>query len=364
MIEHGCSFFARWGAVALLAALVLALANGAGAQASRVGGALEGTVRDSSGAVIPGAGVTLRNTSTNQTRAVTTNEEGVFHAEALVVGTYEVRIEQTGLAPYRHAGVQVNLGQTVRLDIVLVPASASAEVTVNAQPSVMDPSQTSVVSSIDQERIEELPVRNRNYLDFVLLSPGVSSSPAASSTGGATPLTGSGFTFGGLRTRSNNLSIDGLDNNDEYTGSSRTELSPEIVQEFQVINNGLSAESGGASGGSINVITRSGTNVIHGDAFLFAQDAALNARDPFETEPAKPSFRRFRAGVALGGPVVKDRTFYYAAAEQEHNRGQAGSDIDPAVVSTHKHISRHGSFSWFGHARPCHGLLSHLARGD
>jgi TonB-dependent Receptor Plug Domain len=126
-------------------------------------------------------------------------------------------------------------------------------VTVNAQPSTLDPSQSSVVSSVDQERIEELPVRSRNYLDFVLLAPGVSSSPTASGASVSTPLTGSGFTFGGLRSRSNNLSIDGLDNNDEYTGSSRTELSPEIVQEFQVVNNGLSAESGGASGGSINV---------------------------------------------------------------------------------------------------------------
>ncbi len=155
---------------------------------------------------------------------------------------------------------------------------------------------------------------------------GVSSSPIASGASGSTPLAGTGFTFGGLRSRSNNLSIDGLDNNDEYTGSSRTELSPEIVQEFQVVNNGLSAESGGASGGSINVITRSGTNTVHGDAFLFAQDGALNARDPFETESGKPSFRRFRAGFALGGPVIKDKTFYYSAVEQEHNRGQIGSD--------------------------------------
>ena len=206
----------------------------------------------------------------------------------------------------------LSLGQAVHLDIILVPASASAEVTVSAQPTGIDSSQTSVVSSVDQERIEELPVRSRNYLDFVLLAPGVSSSPAASAVSGSTPLAGTGFTFGGLRSRSNNVSIDGLDNNDEYSGSSRTELSPEIVQEFQVVNNGLSAESGGASGGSINVITRSGTNAIHGDAFLFAQDGALNARDPFETQSGKPSFRRFRTGFALGGPLVRDRTFYYA----------------------------------------------------
>jgi len=305
---------------------------------------LQGTVTDSSGAVIPNAKITLRNTLTNQTRTVETNDQGFFRAEQLAVGTYEMRAAQPGFAPYQHAPLQLSLGQTVYLDIVLAPASESASVTVNAQPSVMDTSQTSVVSSIDQERIEELPVRNRNYLDFVLLSPGVSSAPPTSSSGGAAPLSGSGFTFGGLRTRSNNISIDGLDNNDEYSGSSRTELSPEIVQEFQVVNNGLSAESGGASGGSINVITRSGTNIVHGDAFLFAQDGALNARDPFESDPAKPSFRRFRAGAALGGPVVKDRTFYYAAAEQEHNRGQAGSDINPATVSTINAFLASGAF--------------------
>ncbi len=314
------------------------------AQASRVGATLEGTVTDTSGAVIPNSKVTLHNALTNQSRTVTTDEQGFFRAEQLAVGAYEVRVEQTGFAPYRQAGVGASLGQTVHLEIVLAPASASEQVTVNAQLSSLDPSQSSVVSSVDQERIEELPVRSRNYLDFVLLSPGVSSSPIASGASGSTPLAGSGFTFGGLRSRSNNLSIDGLDNNDEYTGSSRTELSPEIVQEFQVVNNGLSAESGGASGGSINVITRSGTNTIHGDAFLFAQDGALNARDPFETESGKPSFRRFRAGFALGGPVIKDKTFYYAAVEQEHNRGQIGSDIDLFVASTINGFLATGAF--------------------
>src|SRR6267378_2929515 len=314
------------------------------AQTSRIGATLQGTVTDSSGAVIPDAKVILRNTLTNQGRTVATDERGFFQAEALVVGTYEARVEQAGFALYRHAGVQVGLGQTIYLDVVLVPASASAEVTVSAQPSTVDASQTSVVSSIDQERIEELPVRSRNYLDFVLLSPGVSSSPMSSGASGSTPLAGSGFTFGGLRSRSNNLSIDGLDNNDEYTGASRTELSPEIVQEFQVVNNGLSAESGGASGGSINVITRSGTNTLHGDAFIFAQDGAINARDPFETESGKLLFRRFRAGFALGGPVIKDKTFYYAALEQEHNRGQIGSDIDPTVASTINAFLATGAF--------------------
>src|SRR5713226_2513809 len=332
--------------IAISFALLFCAADAA-AQASRVGATLEGTVSDTSGAVIPHSKVTLHNPLTNQSRTVTTDEQGFFRAEQLPVGTYEVRMEQTGFAPYRQAGVGASLGQTVHLDIVLAPASASEQVTVNSQPSSLDPSQSSVVSTVDQERIEELPVRSRNYLDFVLLAPGVSSSPIASGATGSTPLTGSGFTFGGLRSRSNNLSIDGLDNNDEYTGSSRTELSPEIVQEFQVVNNGLSAESGGASGGSINVITRSGTNTIHGDAFLFAQDGALNARAPFETETGKPFFRRFRGGFSLSGPILKDRTFYYAAVEQEHNRGQIGSDVDPTVTSTINSFLAAGAFPGF-----------------
>jgi hypothetical protein len=288
--------------------------------------------------------VTLRNTETNQGRIATSNDMGFFRADELAVGTYEVRLQVPGFTPYRHSGVVLILGQTIHLDIVLAPASAKTEVTVSAQPPALDTSQSSVVSSVDQERIEELPVRSRNYLDFVLLAPGVSSSPAASGVSGSTPLGGSGFTFGGLRAQSNNVSIDGLDNNDEFTGSSRTELSPEIVQEFQVVNNGLSAESGGASGGSINVITRSGTNKVHGDAFIFAQDSALNARDPFETEQGKPFFRRFRAGFALGGPIAKNKTFYYVAIEQEHNRGQIGSNIDPTVASTLNSFLAAGAF--------------------
>src|SRR5882762_9048233 len=191
---------ARHVAISLILSGLFVL--GAVGQRSRTGGTLQGTVTDSSGTVIPNAKVTLRNTLTNQTRTVETNDQGFFRAE-LAVGTYEMRAAQPGFAPYQHAPLQLSLGQTVYLEIVLAPASESASVTVNAQPSVMDTSQTSVVSSIDQERIEELPVRNRNYLDFVLLSPGVSSAPPTSSSGGAAPLSGSGFTFGGLRTRSN-----------------------------------------------------------------------------------------------------------------------------------------------------------------
>src|SRR5256884_8350151 len=131
-----------------------------------------------------------------------------FQAEDGIRDVAVTGVQTCALPIYRRAGVVASLGQTVHLDIVLAPASAAEQVTVNAQPSSLDPSQSSVVSTVDQERIEELPVRSRNYLDFVLLAPGVSSSPIPSGASGSTPLTGSGFTFGGLRSRSNNLSIE------------------------------------------------------------------------------------------------------------------------------------------------------------
>jgi len=315
--------------------LVLAagIASQCAAQTSTVGATLEGVVRDASGAVVAGAEVRLSNTATNQRRTVTADQEGFFRLREVPVGTYDLRVEQPGFAPYLHSGLSLSIGQTVQLEISLVPVSVSARVTVTAQPPPLDVSQTAATSTVDRESIEELPVMTRNSLDFVLLAPGVLTAPRAT-LAGQTLLATSGFTFGGLRARSNNISIDGLDNNDEYSGASRTELSPEIVHEFQVINNGVSAEYGGASGGSINVVTRSGANQRHGDAFIFAQNAALNSREPLESQTAKPALARYRVGLATGGPLIKDRTFYYAAAEQEYQHGQGDSDIDPLLAQT------------------------------
>ncbi len=303
------------------------------AQTSKTSGTLEGTISDATGGRIPGAKVSVRQIETNQTRTVYTDDEGFFRATDLLVSTYEVRIEDSRFAPYLHTGVVIGVGTAVHLDVVLQAAGVTTQVTVSAQPPPIDSSQTSVTSTVDREKIEDLPVRSRNALDFVLLMPGVTSSSQRGGTGSHPALADSGFTFGGLRPRSNNISVDGLDNNDEYTGSSRTELSPEDVQEYQVVNNGLSAEYGGASGGSINVVTRTGANVVRGDAYIFAQDSSLSARDPIETAPGKPDFRRYRIGSSMGGPVVKNRTFFHAAVEQEHNRGQNGSDIDPSVAA-------------------------------
>jgi hypothetical protein len=309
------------------------------AQTSLTGGALAGVVSDSSGAVIQAARVTVRDVATHRPREASTGADGQYRFAELPAGTYEVTVIQPGFAPYKHVGVIVPLGATSRLDIVLQSAGVTTQVTVSAQPPAIDPAQTSVATAVDTERIEELPVESRNYLNFALLAPGVAASAAQPGKQPLGALPDSGFSFGGLRGRSNNVTIDGLDNNDEYVGSSRTELSLETVQEFQVVNAGLSAETGGASGGSINVITRVGANTLHGDAFVFAENGSLNARNPFETESATPMLHKYRAGVALGGPVVRDRTFYYAAFEQEHNRALEDSYLSPALVSAVNRIA-------------------------
>jgi len=312
---------------------LLAAASIVRAQTSLVGSALEGYITDSSGGRVPGAAVAVRDIATHLSREASSDSEGAFRVPELPAGTYEVTVTMSGFAPYHHAGVMLPLGSAVHLDIVLPSASVNTQVTVTAQPPAIDPAQTSVTSSVDTERIEELPVESRNYLHFALLAPGVTSSSQQAGRQSLTPLADSGFSFGGLRGRSNNVSIDGLDNNDEYEGSSRTELSLETVQEFQVVNAGLSAETGGASGGSIDVITRAGANTIHGDAFVFAGNGSIDARDPFQAGNATPSLHRYRAGVALGGPIVRDRTFYYAAFEQEHNRGLDDAFFSLALVN-------------------------------
>jgi outer membrane receptor protein involved in Fe transport len=301
--------------------------------------AISGSVRDAAGQVIPGAAITLRELTTNQTRQATSEADGSYRISVLPVGTYEVRAESSGFAPYVNPQVTVAVGRTTTLDITLTAADVIAEVTISDRPPALDTSQTASTTSIDPERIEELPVNSRNYLEFTLLAPGVAPSNTQTtggsgngSTSGA-PLADSGFTFGGLRPRSNSISIDGLDNRDETTGAARVALSPEIVREFQIVNNGLSAEFGGAAGGAINVVTKNGENEWHGDVFTFLQNERFNARGPFSDplQQTRSRFRRYQPGGALGGPLKRDRSFIYVALEQEHLTAEDEAEINRAA---------------------------------
>jgi hypothetical protein len=206
-------------------------------------------------------------------------------------------------------------------------------------------------------------VVSRNYLDFALMAPQLTRSNIQGATGGKNALTDSGFTFAGLRSRSNSLYIDGVENNDEFAGSARTELSPETVQEFQVVNNGMSAESGGGASGPINVITKSGVNTLHGDAFVFVQNGMLNAKEPLTSETEPPYLNRFRTGLSAGGPLVRDQTFYYVAAEQEGAHGDDSSLISPSVASAVNGVLGSGAFSRIA-TRTINPDLFRTARGE
>lgn len=301
------------------------------AQSSRVSGELTGTVVDSTGATIPQATITATNTDTRLQRTATSDDSGNFDISNLPDGTYDLRIQRDGFADATYTAVNISVGSIAHLDIRLQPASAKQQVTVLADGSILEPQQTSFATVIDKERIEESPVQSRNYLNFILLAPGVA--PANGNLSHNSPaLAGSGFSFGGLRPRSNALYIDGTDNNDEFTGANRTEISLEDINEFQVVNHGFAAEAGGAAGGMTDVVTRAGANIIHGDAFIFVQNGATDAQPPLDYLPRKPDLNRERVGLSVGGPIRKDRSFYYGAFEQEHARGEEASGLSPQTV--------------------------------
>jgi hypothetical protein len=224
------------------------------------------------------------------------------------------------------------MGRTTRIDIQLSVARTQQTVNISTAPVAFDTSQTSSVVNIDRDRVEELPIPSRNYLSFVLLAPQVAAANPALLQQGLNQSTGS-FSFGGLRPGSNAVYLDQVNDNDEYSGGSRTQLSPEAISDFQIVNHGFSAESGGGAGGSIDVQTRSGLNRIHGDAFTFVQNGALNGTPALGLSPHKPDESRVRAGAALGGPIQRDKMFYYVAAEQELTRGEDTNDLKPSSLS-------------------------------
>jgi hypothetical protein len=304
-------------------------------------GAISGVVTTADGTSIPAVKVVLSG-SDGAVRSVATATDGSFLMHDLPSGTYTLKADFAGFAPYVQPSVAVATGRMTYVLVKLTLATAQQVVNVTASPSMFDTAQTSSVVNIDRDRVEELPIPNRNYLTFVLLSPQVAAANPALSQQSLAQSSG-GFSFGGLRPGSNAVYLDGVNDDDEYSGGSRTQLSPEAISDFQIVNHGFSAESGGGAGGSIDVQTRAGVNRIHGDAFLFLQNGALNGTPPLGLSPYKPDESRLRAGVAVGGPIQRDKTFYYVAAEQELARGEDANDLRPTTLaSIHSALQRYG----------------------
>jgi hypothetical protein len=294
------------------------------AQTGIMRGSLAGRVMDALGAAIPGAKISITSTSNATTGATTSGDDGAFSLENLQSGTYAVEVDAPGFARFHYEDVIIAMGRTTRLDPRLQVAQETQQVTVSASATIIDTSQSSSATNIDRDRIEELPIPGRNYLNFTLLSPAVTGANPVLAVSSAAE---GGFSTGGLRPSSNSLTIDGAENNDEYTGLSRTELSPEAISDFQVVNHGYAAQFGGAAGGTVNVETRSGSTIQHGDAFIFLQNGVLNATPPLGLAPHRPDESRLRAGLSTGGEWRWAGITYYVAGEQEMSKGEEAADF-------------------------------------
>jgi len=280
---------------------------------------LQGVVRDQSGAVVSGATVTARNPATNTSKATTSNGEGTYLIVNLTPGDYEVTVEAPDFKKAVLPGVTLTVGQRADLDVTLEVGQVSEVVTISgASAELVETSKTAVATTVDQQRIENLPINERNYLAFALTTSTVGRDNGRPI--GPAPTTG--LNFGGQRGRSNLVQVDGADNTDNSVNASRSTVSQEAVQEFQVVTNSFAPEFGRSSGGIVNVVTKSGTNDFHGNIFGFIRDKNFQARNPF-SPIAKPAFRRTQYGVTLGGPLDRDRTFFFFAFEQRR-RDESG----------------------------------------
>ena len=303
-----------------LAACCLCLSTVAAAQTRATTGDLGGTIVDQSEAVLPGATVTAQNIETNHVRSATTDERGHFLIPALPPGTYDVRAELQGFSPRTLEDVVLTLGSLLDVRLSLNVAGGQEIVQVAGDAPVIDTQRTVVSSVISQEQIRHLPINGRNFIGFSLLAPGVATDRTPQQGASGT----SGLSFAGQRARSNNITVDGLDNNDSSIGSVRATFSQEAVREFQVLTNSFSAEFGKASGGVVNILTKSGTNTMAGNLFFFLRDGSLNSKDHFERfNPAGQKIEREKApysqkqyGATLGGPLKRDRTFYFLSFER------------------------------------------------
>lgn len=295
--------------------LLLALALPVLAQSQAAGGAIEGTITDESGAILAGATVTVKSQATGIVRETRTDASGVYLAPLLPVGTYEVTASLQGFATTKRPNQPLTIGQTLIVDVSLKVAAAQEEVTVTAEAPVIDVSRTHQASTVGDRAVANLPVNGRNFIDFVLTTPGVNRDTRAGD-----------ISFAGQRGTLNSLVIDGADNNNSFfgqtlgrTGSGRApyQFSQDAVQEFQVNRSAYSAEYGRAGGAVINVVTKSGTNDLHGSAFEFFRDKSLNANSYANkiatTIRPKSPFRVHQFGGSLGGPIVKDKAFFFAS---------------------------------------------------
>ena len=315
---------------ALLRVFLLAVCCALAVLSQDVTGTIAGVVKDASGAVIPNVTVTVTNTGTNATYSATSDGQGAFAIRLLPVGTYNLSTSVEGFKKYDASGVRVQVNETSRVDLTLQVGSTSESVDVQASATYVDTESPVLKSVIDQKRVEDLPLNGRDPAQLMRLVAGVGLYNGAGVTSGTT-YPGSGGTgvvavsVNGGRGNTTNYILDGGQNNDHYNNAPNPMPNPDALQEFSVQTNNFSAEYGRNVGGVVNAVTKSGTNELHGAAFGYLRNAALNAVNFFAPiDPKNPNqklndgLKRSQFGATLGGPVVfpklyngKNKTFFF-----------------------------------------------------
>ena len=301
----------------LLTASMVGSATPARAQSAT--GAIEGTIVDQSNALMPGVTVTAVQAATGTTRIAVTDQDGVFRLPLLPVGVYDLTAELAGFVSRKLPEVIITIGQTVSVRVQMAVSGGTETVNVTGGTPVIESTRSQVSSTITEASVQNLPVNGRNFIDFALLTPGVTRDVRTGD-----------ISFAGQRGTFNSLVVDGADNNNTFfgqtvgrAGSGRApyQFSQDAVKEFQVNSNSFSAEYGRAGGAVINVVTKSGTNESHGSAFEFYRDKALNANSAINELNARPKspYHYNQFGGTLGGPLRRNRDFYFFTYDGQRN---------------------------------------------
>ncbi len=283
---------------------------------------LSGAVQDPAGAAVTNAGLTLLELGTNHSYTTRSSEIGQYVFLNLPPGQYELTVAMPGFAQYRQTGINLLVGQTATLVLTLAIETHGEQLVVTEEVSPVEPSRTEVSGVVETRQIESLPISGRVFTDFVLLSPGVTTG-RTSLQSTITEFEVTRISFGGMRDLSNEVVVDGADTINTVTGSQRATPPQEAVGEFRVVNNSFAAEYGRALGGVVNIITKSGTNQLHGSLYDYLQNDGTDARSLLSI-PGFHTLRQNQFGTALSGPVRADQTFFFVNYEGQR-RGESPS---------------------------------------
>src|SRR5437879_1746094 len=305
------------------------------ASAQSTGGRIRGTITDTSGGAIAAVTVQLINEATHATREVQSNESGEYIFLEVPVGSYEIGIAQTGFKKYVRKGVPLDLNQVITLDISLQVGGSTETVEVTGAPPVVDTTSTQLGAIVNERSSTQLPLNQRDVYQLLQLQPGVQSQLGNDLFYGSDKA--GVVTVNGGRGRSNNYTVNGGDGNDLFANLPAIEPSPDSIAEFRVIANTFDAEYGRNSGAVVNVVTKSGTNDLHGSFYEFFRNDVLNAHQFTFTPAAKTPFKQNQFGGTFGGPIKKDKTFFFGS--YEGRRIVQGIVSQPVTVPTATDLS-------------------------